>query len=113
MIENRISVVPTTKLTATKNTMHEIDAITIMVEKHGITDASTVTILNFGALLAKLPAIISNKVNQSLFLQVLFCIFIPIYAILMSMILTCWPQHNVILQPEYWYEPLLPFIPPI
>ena len=101
-----------TKLTVMKNnTMHEIHTTTITVEKHRSTDENTRTILNFGALPAKLHTIINHKVKESLFLQVLFCIFIPIYAILMSMILTCWPQHNVILEPEYWYEPLLPFIP--
>ena len=25
---------------------------------------------------------------------------------LQTLILTCWPQHNVILNPEYWYEPI-------
>ena len=25
---------------------------------------------------------------------------------LQTLILTCWPQHNVILRPEYWYEPI-------
>ena len=25
-----------------------------------------------------------------------------------TLVYTCWPQHNVILRPEYWYEPILP-----
>ena len=25
---------------------------------------------------------------------------------LQTLILTCWPQHNVMLHPEYWYEPI-------
>ena len=28
----------------------------------------------------------------------------------MSMVITCWPQYNVIEQPEYWYQPILPFM---
>ena len=42
-------------------------------------------------------------------LQGIFGAIIMIWTILYSMIITCWPQHNIILMPEYWYEPLAPF----
>ena len=35
------------------------------------------------------------------------CLILPIVGI-MSMIVTCWPQHNVLHFPEYWYEPIGP-----
>ena len=35
---------------------------------------------------------------------------IAIYIVFMSMVITCWPQYNVIEQPEYWYQPILPFM---
>ena len=36
--------------------------------------------------------------------------FILISATALSMIITTWPQHDIILFPEYWYEPLPPLI---
>ena len=38
---------------------------------------------------------------------VIYSIQIVGLVFLCSLILTAWPQHNVILMPEYWYEPLL------
>lgn len=40
----------------------------------------------------------------------LFGVVIATFIVLMSMVLTCWPQYNVIKQPEYWYQPMLPFM---
>ena len=34
-------------------------------------------------------------------------ILILISTIAMSLIVTLWPQHNSILQPEYWYDPII------
>ena len=44
------------------------------------------------------------------YLQGCFGIFIMIGAILYSMLITCWPQQNIIKYPENWFEPLPPII---
>ena len=44
------------------------------------------------------------RYNESLFVQSIFSFLIPIMAIAMSTIITVWPQHNIIRNPEYWYE---------
>ena len=35
-------------------------------------------------------------------------LLILLFAILNSAVITVWPQYNVILNPQYWYEPLFP-----
>ena len=40
----------------------------------------------------------------------LFGVAIVIFIVLMSIVITGWPQYNVIKQPEYWYQPMLPFM---
>ena len=35
---------------------------------------------------------------------------ILLIVVMLSMIVTCWPQHNLILHPEYLYEPIGPVI---
>ena len=37
-------------------------------------------------------------------------ILIILLAVASSTIVTIWPQHDIILHPEYWYEPLVPII---
>ena len=39
-------------------------------------------------------------------LFVIYGILILVLVFLCSLIMTAWPQHNVVLMPEYWYEPL-------
>ena len=53
---------------------------------------------------------IKNMLNNSLPLQGLLGIFIMILATAASALFTGWPQHNVICNPEYWYELLGPAI---
>ena len=42
------------------------------------------------------------------YLQGGFGLFIMIATIFHSMLITCWPQHNIFEYPEYWFEPLAP-----
>ena len=49
------------------------------------------------------------KEKTSLRIGIFGLMILPI-AVVISMIITCWPQHNIILYPEYWYEPLGPII---
>ena len=51
-------------------------------------------------------SVISNKFKESLLMQGLSGILIPCLAIAISAITISWPQHNIILYPDYWYEPL-------
>ena len=53
---------------------------------------------------------LASRIKGSLFMKLVFMILIPSFAILYSTIVTLWPQHNIILYPEYWYEPIAPFI---
>ena len=46
--------------------------------------------------------------ETSPYVQGSFGLFIMIASILYSMLITCWPQHNVFQHPEYWFEPLAP-----
>ena len=39
-----------------------------------------------------------------------FGCLILLIVVMLSMIVTCWPQHNIILYPEYFYEPVGPVI---
>ena len=48
------------------------------------------------------------KYQKSYFLKASSALVILIFAVLNSAIITVWPQHNVILNPQYWYEPLFP-----
>ena len=53
---------------------------------------------------------IKNYFEENVYLKSFCGILIPFVAALYSTTITCWPQHNVILYPEYWYEPLGPSI---
>ena len=53
---------------------------------------------------------ITNILKESVYFQSFCGFLIPSIAVLYSLTVTAWPQHNVILYPEYWYEPLGPFI---
>ena len=53
---------------------------------------------------------LKNYVEENVYLKSFCGIMIPFVAALYSTTITCWPQHNVILYPEYWYEPLGPSI---
>ena len=53
---------------------------------------------------------IKSNIEKSAYLKCLCGILIPIIAASYSTSITCWPQHDVILYPEYWYEPLAPTI---
>ena len=50
----------------------------------------------------------NHQITNSHALLGLCGILIPAFAVLYTTILTAWPQHNVILHPEYWYEYLIP-----
>ena len=52
----------------------------------------------------------ASQIKEFLLVRILSLILIPSFAILYSMIVTLWPQHNIILRPEYWYEPIAPFL---
>ena len=47
--------------------------------------------------------------KSSLYLEGLLGIAIIVAGSLLTLSFTCWPQHNVILNPEYWYEPMMSF----
>ena len=53
---------------------------------------------------------IKNHVEGNAYMKIFCGVSIPFFAALYSTTITCWPQHNVILYPEYWYEPLGPSI---
>ena len=67
-------------------------------------------IKNATSLVEKYILELKNKFKESICFQGLYGLFIPIFAIIMSMTSTAWPMNNVILCPEYWYEPLFPVI---
>ena len=48
------------------------------------------------------------KYKESLCLRASYGILIILFAVLNSAVITVWPQYNVILNPQYWYEPLFP-----
>ena len=67
--------------------------------------------LNNASLLTKrLFSNFASKIKEFLLIRIFSLILIPSFAILYSMIVTLWPQHNIILHPEYWYEPIAPFL---
>ena len=47
--------------------------------------------------------------KSSLYLEGLLGIAIIVAGSLLTLSFTCWPQHNVILNPDYWYEPMMSF----
>ena len=47
---------------------------------------------------------------NSPFLDIILGVLIFVFAIGISMIITLWPQHDGILYPEYWYEPIAPIV---
>ena len=53
---------------------------------------------------------LASKIKDSLPMKLFSLVLIPSFAILYSMIVTLWPQHNIILDPQYWYEPIAPFL---
>ena len=53
---------------------------------------------------------VNKKTENSLCLQRLYAIFIIVLSIGIPSVMTIWPQHDVIIYPEYWYEPLVPLI---
>ena len=48
------------------------------------------------------------KYNESHCLRAFSGILVILFAVLNSAVITVWPQYNVILNPQYWYEPLFP-----
>ena len=53
---------------------------------------------------------LGHKVENCVWFQILASLSIVILAVLFSTPITLWPQHDVILHPEYWYEPICPII---
>ena len=47
--------------------------------------------------------------GKSFYLEGLLGIAIIVTGSILTLSFTCWPQHNVILNPEYWYEPMISF----
>ena len=58
----------------------------------------------------KISTNIITKVDENVYLKSACGVVIPFIAALYSTTITCWPQHDVILNPEYWYEPLAPTV---
>jgi len=51
-----------------------------------------------------------NLLKESLWVQSIYGPAILIAAVAASFVFTLWPQHNIILQPECWYEPMGPIL---
>ena len=54
--------------------------------------------------------ILVRKLDESVLLQGMNGILILILSVFIPAVLTNWPQHNIFLDPGYWYEPLVPWI---
>ena len=54
--------------------------------------------------------ILDDHIKKSFILQGACGILIPCLATLYSLTVTAWPQHNVITNPEYWYEVMGPLV---
>ena len=56
----------------------------------------------------KIGTNIKTLIDGNVYLKCACGFVIPIIAALYSATITCWPQHDIILHPEYWYEPIAP-----
>ena len=54
--------------------------------------------------------ILTSNLENSPYLTGIFGLGIIVSASLLTLFFTCWPQHNVILYPDYWYEPIVAFV---
>ena len=54
--------------------------------------------------------LVIRQLGESLVLQGMNGILILLLSVFIPAILTNWPQHNIFTDPEYWYEPLVPWI---
>lgn len=52
---------------------------------------------------------LSNLLEKYSHLTGLFGIGIIVFASLLTLLFTCWPQHDAIAQPDYWFEPIITF----
>ena len=52
---------------------------------------------------------VNNYLEQYFHLTGLFGIGIIVLASLLTLFFTCWPQHDAIAQPDYWFEPIITF----
>ena len=75
------------------------------VDKNDSIEAKDIDIFNIPIIKS-----ITSYIEKNAYLKSLCGILIPIIAALYSTTITCWPQHDIILYPEYWYEPLAPTI---
>ena len=64
----------------------------------------------FSTIFKKVREYIANYIEKSLILQGMCGLLIPCIAILGSLLVVAWPQHNVITHPQYWYEAMGPVI---
>ena len=64
----------------------------------------------FLTIFKKLREYIVERIEKSLILQGMCGLLIPCIAILGSLLVVAWPQHNVIDHPQYWYEVMGPVI---
>ena len=64
----------------------------------------------FLTVFKKLREIIVKHIERSLILQGMCGLLIPCIAILGSLLVVAWPQHNVITHSQYWYEAMGPVI---
>ena len=64
----------------------------------------------FFTIFKKLREYIVERIEKSLILQGMCGLLIPCIAILGSLLVVAWPQHNVIDHPQYWYEVMGPVI---
>ena len=79
-------------------------------EEHDKDDSLGLKISRSNFLTKRIFRYLASKIKGSLFMKLFFMLLIPSFAILYSTIVTLWPQHNVILHPEYGYEPIAPFL---
>ena len=52
---------------------------------------------------------LNNCLEKCFYLTGLFGIGIIVFASLSTIFFTCWPQHDAIAQPDYWFEPIIIF----
>ena len=87
-----------------KNTWNEVGVgySTVIIKKRNISSKFEQFISN---LLTKLFCWSLPK--ESLLTLTIYSILLPLFSIAMSTVITILPQHNVIENPKYWYEPIV------
>ena len=76
-------------------------------DNEGVMESITKPINRFIQMFRNIPIYFTKK---SFLLQGICGGLILLFAVAISAIITLWPQHDIILYPECWYEPLGPII---